>query len=196
MSGRPQRRIIRTSCGKCGGDIRVDITDFEPSIAITNSYRCENTHESTLYIRNGKILAVSLCPAVESDIEQFADVPDHIKTLVKEAYKCSAYDIPIAGACTVRRLLDELLYDLGFRNNFVGSKVTAFETKCNNDAPFKQTNETVFRRLAIFKTVAGLSGFHAHAQGTPITAVIKSEFEQYLHAVEGAIEDHWPRRST
>jgi len=195
MPGRQRRTIIRTSCGKCSGEIRVDITDFEPGTVVTSSYQCQNTHESTLSVRNGRILAVSLCPAEESDIEQFADIPDHIKTLVKEAYKCSAY-ISVAGACIVRRLLDELLYDLGFHHTFVGGKVTAFETRCNNDAPFRQTNETIFRRLAIFKTVAGLSGFHAHAQGTPITAVIKSEFEEYLHAVEGAIKDHWPRRNT
>jgi hypothetical protein len=190
----PARRILQTNCGRCGASIKIDVTDFEPNMSIPNIYSCQNGHAHTVLIRGGKILSIQPHPIVESDIDEFVDVPDHIRTLVKEAYRCSASDAPIAGACIVRRLLDELLYELGFTTRYLGEKVTDFESRANNDSSFRQTNDTICRRIPIFKTIANLAGYHAHAQQRPIVSVVKTEFEEYLHAVEGAIKDRWPNR--
>lgn len=163
-------------------------------MTISDRYVCENGHTTEVSIRNEKIIFRNTIPAVESDIDDFIDVPAHIKTIVKEAYKCSAYDAPIAGASVVRRLLDELLYELGCTQPYLGAKVTQFESLCNSDQNFRQSHATLYRRLPLFRTIANLAGYHAHAQEKPIINVVKSEFEEYLHAVEGAIKDKWPNR--
>jgi len=194
MATRIEKKTLRTNCGKCGSSIKIDATFFEPNAAITSNYQCKNGHEYTISVRGARIIWMSPSPIIESDIDDFVDVPDHIKKLVKEAYKSSAYDIPIAGACVVRRLLDELLYGLGCRKKYVGSKVTEFETKCNNDPVFKQNYLTLFNRLSTFRTIASLGGYHAHAHGSPIVNVIKSEFDLYLHAVEASVKEKWPNR--
>jgi len=187
------RRILQTNCGKCNADIYIDVTDFEPNMTITNNYRCRNGHEVTVSVRNGRIILITPL-AIESDIDDYTDVPLQMKILIKEAYKCSVADAPVAGACVIRRLLDELLYELGFTRSYLGRKITAFETRCNNDQNFRTRHDTLFRRLEVFRTIAKLSSYHAHAQERPIVDVIKSEFEEYLHVVEGAIKEKWPNR--
>jgi len=83
----PPRRILQTNCGKCNADIYIDVTDFEPNMTITNNYRCGSGHEVTVSVRNGKIILITPS-TIESDIDDYIDVPLQMKTLIKEAYKC------------------------------------------------------------------------------------------------------------
>ena len=193
VSQTSQRRILQTNCGECGDSIRIDVTDFHPDMLISNLYTCANGHRHTILIKQAQIISITPHPIIESDIDNFIDVPDHIKKLVKEAHKCSAFDTPVAGAGVVRRLLDELLYELGFTQTYLGAKVSQFENRCNNSPSFRQAHETICRRISTFQTIAGLGGYHGHAQSR-IVDVVKSEFDVFLHVVEGAIKNHWPNR--
>lgn len=193
MPHAPERRILQTNCGECDDPIRIDVTDFDPDALITNLYTCPNGHRYTIFIKQAQIISITPHPIIESDIDDFVDVPDHVKKLMKEAYKCSAFEVPVAGVSVVRRLLDELLYDLGFTQKYLGTKVRRFQDRCNNDPGFRRAHGSLCRRISTFQTIAGLGGYHGHAQSR-IVDVVETEFDVFLHVVEGAIKNRWPNR--
>jgi hypothetical protein len=141
--------------------------------------------------QGGKIVDLKPVAQKESDIDNYSDVPGDIKDVVKEAYSCMNSRASKAGASMVRLLLDGLLFHMNFQNEAPTAKVNSLESRCNSDKNFKTRNKTICSRVGVFRTIAGLAGFHAHAQ-KKIVDVSPTEFEMYLYAVETAVKEAWP----
>jgi len=129
-----------------------------------------------------------------SDIDGYLDVPSHLREIIKEAYICLSEEAPKAGTCAVRLVLDDFLYEMNCKADRPLQKVQELESRCKKDSSFEIQWRSICRRIDIFKTIAGLGGYHAHPQKN-ITNVLDSEFMAYLRAVEGAVTDYWPKRS-
>lgn len=181
---------VSFTCSICREQVEIDISGFHPRISINDFCLCNNNHKTSVTIRGGKIIFKNT--RVESDIVEYARVPDHLKEITKEAYVCMTEKVSKAGACMVRLMLDGLLWEIGFKDGFLGRKLNNFERKCKSDISFASNNKTIYDRIAIFRTISQLAGYHAHAQ-SGFLRVNPTEFEQYLHAVEGAIKDKWSK---
>lgn len=178
---------ITFNCSNCHELVEVDISSFEISLVITDHYYCSNNHKTELKIKGGKIIDKKT--EIQSEIDKFPKVPDHLKILIKEAYVCQNAKTGKAGAMMVRLILDGLLFEMSYQERMVGEKVTHLSNDCATQ-PFKTNNDTLCRRIPIFRTISDLSGYHAHAQSN-ILDVVDSEFAQYLFTVEGAIKEKW-----
>lgn len=185
------RNIISTNCGICHTPINVDVTNFASGITIENNYNCQNGHIHTCSIRDGAFLDVSQT-VTQSDIDTYQNVPDHIKDIINEAYMCQSWELTISGACVVRRLLDELLYHHGFDGRQVGTKVSQLQKRCNESARFERSHPSLCDRTGVFRTVADLAGFQAHAQGYQPINVLLGDFNMYLYAIETEIKTMYP----
>jgi len=194
MASGEQRIVLRPSCVTCGAAIQFDVTDYEQTTTMSLRIKCPNEHYNEFAIR-GRVILSHVGFGNVSDIDSYLDVPEHIKSLIKESYVCVNENLPIAGIGVVRRSLDELLYQLGFTQRNLGDKVTALGVRFNNDVNFLQTYPTINRRLSIFRTISDLGGFYLHAQRTSVFNIATSEVSSYLYVVEAGIKEVWPRRT-
>lgn len=183
----PPPRVSFT-CSICRLPVEIDISGFNPRISVPDFYLCNNGHKTSVIIRGGTIISKNT--RQESPLINSTTVPDHLKQIITEAYICIGEKAPKAGACMVRLMLDGLLWEMNFRRRMVGDKVTELETQCGIPG-FLTSNRTMCDRVPVFRTISNLAGYHAHAQST-FLQVSPTEFEQYLHIVEGAIKDRWP----
>jgi hypothetical protein len=172
----------------------IDVRSFSGSIVVTQPIYCQKcSRVTTIKVSNGELVDVKPEPADESDVDQYIDVPDHIKDSLKEAYVCKNSKVGRAGACVVRLILDDLLHTVDCHQERPYAKVVHLEGKCHNDLAFSQQHASLCRRVDIFKTIASLAGYYAHGQ-MKIVNVSPGEFELYLKAVEAAVKDRWPTR--
>jgi len=187
-----QDGIIHFTCGKCGEQTTIDVSAFHPRHIVTQSIHCRNGHKNTAKVRQGKIIEIET--GETGNIGEYVDVPSHIKEIITEAYVCLGEGAPKAGTCAIRLVLDDFLFELGCEADRPSEKVEQLESKCQRGSDFEMERRTICRRIDVFKTIAGLAGYHVHAQ-RHITDVVESEFSNYLRTVEGAVKDLWPIRS-
>lgn len=184
-------RKIKVCCPSCCKNFKYDISSISPRHALDIKLKCPNKHWFEVTVLNYEIIGYTLF-FHETDIDNYIDVPSHIKETLKQAHSCfgEVLDAPEGGACLVRKVLDEFLLKLGFTQDYVGTKVSQLEIECNQG-----NHPTLKNRLESFRTIAGMGGFHAHAQQT-YTPIVKSEWEGHLSTIEGAVKEKWNRRIT
>jgi len=178
---------ISFTCSNCSELVEIDISAFEPSLAIKDYYFCKNQHKTELIIKNNKIFDKNT--GIESDIDTFPNVPPHLKTFIKEAYACQNAKTDKAGAMITRLVLDGLLWEMHYRQKMVGQKVDKLKNDCSSQ-PFLTSNQAMCARVPLFETLSRLAGYHSHAQ-LDLLNVNSSEFAKYLYLVEAAIKERW-----
>jgi len=186
-----QDGIRHFTCGKCGIRTAIDVSAFHPRHIVTQSVSCQNGHKNTVKVRQGMIIDIETRDT--GNIDEYVEVPSYIKDIITEAYICLSEEAHKAGACAVRLVLDDFLFELGCKADRPFKKVEQLQSKCKPSSRFEIKRRSICRRIDVFKTIAGLGGYHAHAQKS-ITEVNESEFGIYLYAVEGAVKDFWPTR--
>jgi hypothetical protein len=160
---------------------------------VDQEVHCSGNHRTTIKVKGGRIIDLKAQRESPTDIDDYVDVPVHIKDVIKEAHICLAQDATKAGASMVRLVLDVLLFEKSFTNDQPMAKVNALEQRCQGGGSFESSNRPLCRRIVLLKTIAGLAGYHAHAQKHFLN-VLPEEFETYLVAVESAVKETWPRR--
>jgi len=192
MAGSTPQTVSYT-CGVCHNDVGpFKIDDVERTIIVHQRVQCKTCSDKMIIsIKGGKIVDFKPVAQKESDVDSYLDVPGDVKDVMKEAYSCMNSQASKAGACMVRLLLDALLFHMNFQDERPTAKVNSLESKCNSDKNYKSSNDPICRRVGIFKTIAGLAGFHAHAH-KKLVDVSPTEFELYLYAVETSVKEHWP----
>lgn len=180
---------VTFTCSMCNESVSVDITHFNSTIVMTDFYHCKNNHKTTLKFKDGKIIDKN--STNYGDIEDYPGVPKHLKEFIKEAYVCQNEKASKAGATLVRLILDGFLWELRIRDRYVGTKVNTLKTKCTGTS-YKNNHRALCSRVPVFSTVADLAGYHAHAQ-PKVLQVNETEFATYLHTVEAAIKEKWPK---
>ncbi len=169
------------------------MSSFRTNAIVEQEVLCPDNHKTTIKVKGGGIIDVKAQKDAPTDIDDYVNVPVHIKDVIKEAHICLAQDATKAGACMVRLVLDVLLFEKNFQTDQPMSKVNALEQMCGGGGSFESNNRPLCRRIALFKTIAGLAGYHAHAQ-KHLFNVLPEEFQTYLAAVESAVKETWPQR--
>jgi len=174
---------------------QIDVSSFRASTIVEQTVFCPSNHRTTIKVKGGGIIDIKVQEIGETDVDDYVDVPAHIRDVVKEAHVCYAQGATKSGAMAVRLILDDLLFEKGFQEREPMQKVNAFEQRCRTDTGFEAANRSLFRRIDLFKTIAGLAGYHAHAQPQrSLFEVQPEEFHAYLMAVESAVKETWNRR--